>query len=243
MKKLELIGIRFNRLIVISEAPVRLQKTYWNCLCDCGNKCKVWGSALKTGQTQSCGCLQKQRLSESVFKHGISNKTPEYRAWVNMKTRCYREIGNDYKDYGARGIRVCDRWLNSFVNFLADMGKKPSKLHSIERNNTDGDYEPNNCCWAIEDVQVRNKRNNVWIEYKGERKILTDWARYFGVDQGNLAASLRVKSMETVYNYYLNKYGKLPCEKEYIPPCKINTPINIRKRLSSQLLAELDKIS
>jgi len=232
MKKLDIVGNRYNRLKVLSQAPVRNQKTYWNCTCDCGNHVTVWGSALTTGQTQSCGCLQKEMASKANKVHGVSNKTSEYRTWVNMKTRCYNENVAD-PDYFGKGIKVCDRWMDEkfgFVNFISDMGKKPSPLHSIERLESDKDYEPNNCKWGTEEEQVRNKRNNVWIEYGGKRMILTDWARCFGVDQANLAASLRVKSIEVVYDFYLKKHGSLPAPKEYVVPCKANSPMNIRKR-------------
>jgi hypothetical protein len=234
MKKINLVGQKFNRLLVIKEAPSIKGKIYFTCMCDCGNETTLLSAAIKGGYTKSCGCYQKQQAAKSGFRHGVSNKTSEYRTWVNMKTRCYNKKVND-KDYIGNGIKVCDRWLNSFANFFEDMGKKPSPLHSIERLESKGDYGPGNCKWGTEEEQVRNKSNNVWIEYNGRRMILTDWARYFGVDQGNLAASLKVKSMEVVYNYYLNKYGELPSKKEYVPPCKRNSPINLRKAYSTSI--------
>lgn len=259
MNRLNLIGKRFNRLLVISEAKVVKQKTFWNCVCDCGNNVVVWGSAMTTGQTQSCGCLQKERASQAKFKHGVSNSTPEYRTWVNMKTRCYNKRLAE-PDYFGRGIKVCDRWLgeNGFVNFLSDMGNRPSGLYSIERLDSKGNYEPGNCKWGTEEQQVRNKRNNVWIEHSGLKMILSDWARYFGVDQGNLAMSIKAKGIAKVYQFYLNKHGTLPSKTQYLPPCKSNRrrtfipfaeynsvstpllPIDELRRISNQLLTALD---
>jgi hypothetical protein len=105
---------------------------------------------------------------------------------------------------------MCDRWKDSFENFFSDMGGRPSKLHSIERVDTNGNYEPGNCKWAEIREQARNKRNNRWIEYNGLRMILQDWADYFGADQGNLSQSIKAKGIERVYEFYLQKHGKLP---------------------------------
>lgn len=209
MNKLSLIGKRFNRLLVISEAPVRKQKSFWNCACDCGNELVICGSGLMNGQTQSCGCLQKERASAATFKHKAT-KTTEYYSWVNMKTRCYNRKCEDYKDYGGRGIAVCDKWRNDFVAFLEDMGKKPSKRHSIDRINTDGNYEPNNCRWGTDEVQSRNKRSNRWFEHNGIKMILDDWADYFGCHQGNLSNSIKTRGFDGVYDFYMQKYGSLP---------------------------------
>ena len=246
MNVLDIIGKKSGRLTVIEKAVTRNQKSYWLCLCECGNKVEVIGSNINNGNTQSCGCLQKERTSKAKFKHGLTS-TPEYYAWVNMKTRCYNETVEDYPDYGGRGIIVCDRWLGDkgFENFLSDMGKKPSPGHSVDRINTNGIYEKDNCRWGTEEQQVRNKRNNVWIECNGIKMILSDWARYFGVDQGNLAASIKAKGIYRVYEFYLEKHGILPSKTQYIPPCKAHKrrkflPFDELKYLSSQLLTALD---
>lgn len=219
MNKLNLIGKTFNRLYVLSESQVVKGKSFWDCKCICGNKITVLGSALTTGQTQSCGCLQKERVRESRFKHGISNHSTEYMTWSNIKTRCYNTKVNE-KHYLSKGIQVCDRWMdkrNGFINFISDMGKKPTPFHSIERKNSKGNYEPSNCKWATNEEQTRNKGNNIWFEYAGMRMILQDWANYFGVDQANLIVSLKTKSIEQVYLYYKNKYnGVFPKGKRKI---------------------------
>lgn len=208
MNKLKLIGDVFNRLTVLSEAPTVKQKSYWLCICKCGNIVTILGSGLTTGQTQSCGCLQKERASKSHLKHGNSNKTSEYGTWINMKTRCLNPNSEDWENYGGRGITVCDRWINSFENFLSDMGVKPSPEYSLDRfPDVNGNYSPVNCRWATIIEQARNKRRTVYYETAGLKMILQDWANYFGVHQANLLNSLKAKGIDEVYNFYNVKYN------------------------------------
>lgn len=130
-------------------------------MCDCGNKTIVSTGNLKNGTTKSCGCYQREyqakRGRKNFYKHGLSNH-PLYPTWSTMKSRCYNKNNISYKNYGARGIKVCDRWLNSFENFLKDMGEKPSDKHSLDRIDINGDYEPSNCRWATPEEQAINKR-------------------------------------------------------------------------------------
>ncbi len=107
------------------------------------------------GMTKSCGCLQRERAG-SFARHGMS-QSPEYTSWQQMKNRCLNPNGEVYKNYGARGIRICDRWL-SFENFLEDMGKRPSPRHTLGRLDNDGDYEPDNCEWQTATEQNKNRR-------------------------------------------------------------------------------------
>lgn len=123
---------------------------FYRCRCHCGKEFTVSGDKLKRGHTKSCGCIS------DGLKHGLVG-TSEYGIWAAMKRRCMNKNSAAYKDYGGRGVVVCERWMH-FQNFYADMGMRPSVKHSIDRINNDGNYEPNNCRWTTMDVQARNRR-------------------------------------------------------------------------------------
>ena len=156
------IGQRFGRLLVIGYSHVTKERSAaWECKCECGQIIVVRVQHLRSGHTQSCGCYNRERVRKALFKHGNAvrsqPKTPEYNSWYGMKSRCYEKNAKGYKNWGGRGISVCDRWRNSFPNFLADMGRKPSPDLSIDRIDNDGNYEPGNCRWATRSQQQRNK--------------------------------------------------------------------------------------
>ena len=149
----------------------------WVCICDCGNENIVPMSSLRAGNSTSCGCyLEECRIgNERSLTHGDARRdaiAPEFHTWRAMRRRCQDPNDRDYQDYGGRGISVCDRW-SSYENFIADMGRKPSKWHSIDRYpDNDGNYEPGNCRWATASQQRRNTRIN--------RKILRSDGILFG---------------------------------------------------------------
>lgn len=176
----QLVGKRFGRLTVISFNGLKNNRyAQWMCKCDCGNYRLVITTYLNSGNVSSCGCLKVDTTRARSTKHGhntLKGATPEYTTWSNIKARCYDEKNKSYSRYGAKGIRVCDRWINSFDNFLSDMGTRPSNDHSIDRfPNKKGDYEPSNCRWATRHQQVNNKTSNIIIDYKGETKTLSQW--------------------------------------------------------------------
>lgn len=158
-----LIGKRFSRLTVLRRGGNYICKSgqrvpQWICACQCGNETMVVAQYLRRGYTKSCGCLRKERVAKTGRRnktHGESLKTVEYRTWLNMKQRCAHD-----KNYAGRGIRVCRRWMNSYKNFLADMGRKPKGDWSIERINNDGNYTPSNCKWATRHEQNKNTRRS-----------------------------------------------------------------------------------
>ncbi len=210
----DLTGQRFGRLTVISLSDKKLEysrSAVWLCRCDCGNEIITSSTCLKSGDTLSCGCLHREIMSEvgkARTTHGLRH-TPEYDAWSNMKRRCCSENGRDYKNYGGRGISVCDRWLNSFENFYADMGLKPSPDHSIDRIDNDGNYEPNNCRWATAEEQSNNRRNIVRYSYNGGDYTYTQLARIFDISEEPLRQKLIAgwpveKAIELMVN---NRHG------------------------------------
>ena len=210
--KCEMVGLVFGRLTVVKRS---YDKPYiaWECVCLCGNTIVVEGKRLRRGGTKSCGCLRKEMITESNTKHGYTKGgviPSEYMAWMAMKRRCYDKSHPSYEDYGGRGILVCDRWLNSFENFIKDMGPKPGPEYSLDRwpNNETGNYEPGNCRWGTDQEQSNNRRSNHWIEYRGESKVLQEWADLFGVSQATLGQRLNRKSIEEVFEFSKNPENK-----------------------------------
>ena len=142
----------------------------WLCQCECGNLFEASISNIMRGDTKSCGCLSREKSADRIkaiaTTHG-QRKTRLYQTWLNMKQRCTNPAYKQYDDYGGRGIIACQRWMDSFEFFSADMGDPPSDKHTIERRETNGNYEPSNCYWATRDEQAVNKRNNINLTYNG----------------------------------------------------------------------------
>lgn len=183
---IDLTGKRFGRLTVLqklSTSSCRILR--WLCRCDCGNERAVFGNSLRTGATVSCGCLQR----ENATTHGRT-RTPEFTVWQMMLQRCQNPNATSYKDYGGRGIVVCDRW-QSFEHFYADLGDRPSPQHKLERKNNDGPYSPDNCAWATPIEQGANKRNNRILELDGERRTVGEWARHLKIPKNTLLNRLQ----------------------------------------------------
>jgi hypothetical protein len=166
MIRIDVTGQSFGRLLVLSYAKTR-HHACWLCLCECGTKCVIDGAMLRNGNTRSCGCLHKELIAELCRKtppgrkHGEApkrgNPTPEYKAWSDLRKRCNNPNHKWYKNYGGRGIKVCERW-GVYANFLADMGRRPPGC-DIHRVNNDGDYEPGNCIWLPHSEHMRLHAN------------------------------------------------------------------------------------
>lgn len=202
---LDLIGQVFSRLTVVERVKEPGIIVKWKCVCLCGKIVIARSPDLRSGNTKSCGCYKIDGIVSRSLKHGHANKTAEYRAWCHMKTRCYTETVERYPKYGGRGIVVCDRWINSFENFFADMGYRPSPLHSLDRIEVNGNYDPLNCRWATRAEQSRNTTKNRWLEISGERKILTDWAIELKTNASILWRMIKKKGFEESYKFYKNK--------------------------------------
>jgi len=169
------IGERFGKLTVIKQYKHRNSQNeiQWFCQCDCGNTHYTASRNLIDGSTKSCGCLNH------VPKHDM-HTTDEYKILQGLLSRCYTKTNKAYHRYGGRGIRVCKRWrqgengLTGIECFIQDMGKRPSKKHSIDRKNNDGHYTPKNCRWVTKKEQDRNTRRTIWVTYKGKQMSLPD---------------------------------------------------------------------
>lgn len=201
-RPVDLTGQRFGRLVAVEPAGKdRRGKTLWRCICDCGSEKNINAAELtRTGTrrgTRSCGCLSRDAFVSRSKRHGCSSvdgggRTPEYAAWKAMRTRCNNEKCAQFHNYGGRGIRVCERWQNSFEDFLADMGERPSGKHSVDRINVNGDYEPTNCRWATASEQCRNRRNNVTLTIDGRTQTAIAWGEEVGVRKELVKERLRL---------------------------------------------------
>lgn len=149
--------------------------------CACGAEVVVAWSQVKRGKTRSCGCLQVEAATRSALalRTHCMHGTPEYQAWRAMLSRCQNKNVPNHPGYGGRGIRVCERW-QVFENFISDMGRRPSPAHSLDRIDNDGNYEPENCRWATNTVQQRNKRNAVLVTWAGETLPVREWEDRLG---------------------------------------------------------------
>lgn len=189
---IDLVGQRFGRLIVLSRDPEGTgRKVRWNCRCDCGVLTSVSGNNLRAGKTQSCGCLQRELAAERQRTHGATergNHWPEWGVYCQMLNRCYRPETDSYRNYGGRGIQVCDRWRfgedgkSGFECFIDDMGRRPASGLSIDRfPDNDGNYEPGNCRWATASQQQLNARTAVRLEFGGREMAASEWADELGM--------------------------------------------------------------
>lgn len=178
----DVTGQRFGRLVAVEE--VRHPKSGHRasrCRCDCGNEVVIRISHLLNENNRSCGCLHRDSTRARATKHGKCG-SPEWKVWREMRQRCTNPNRPSYSDYGGRGISVCPEW-DSFDQFLADMGPRPSDKHSIERKDVNGHYCRDNCYWATSKEQSRNTRRTRYLTFAGETLPLCEWAERNGLNQ------------------------------------------------------------
>jgi hypothetical protein len=222
MRRVDLTGRRFGMLTAIRFDGCVKNNTRWICLCDCGDYTRVFYCNLVTGNTQSCGCQEGKHI------HGGA-ETVEYGIWCAMKRRC-----GFNPDYSGRGIRLCERYMNSFGEFIADVGKRPSAKYSIERIDNNRGYscgkcedckargEPANCKWATKAEQVRNTRANHFITFEDQTLTLAEWSRKTGILGHTILTRLKAgwplnEALLTppVYSYRKRKHKRpLPCSRD-----------------------------
>lgn len=175
------VGQKFGELTVVGFKgskvhPSGKRSTMWECECSCGKRVVILSVNLVRGNSKTCGC--------SRSRHGMVN-TPEYVAWEAIHQRCSNPKNPGYKNYGGRGIRVCDSW-ELFDNFIRDMGRRPTSKHSLDRIDNEKGYSPENCRWTTLKVQHRNKRTNRLVTISGETKCITEWSEITGVSISGL---------------------------------------------------------
>jgi len=191
-KLIDLTGQQFGRLTVIKRVKNnKHHQIRWLCQCDCGNYVVVVGNSLRQRLTKSCGCLSIESTIKRNTVHGHNNcnyRSKTYTVWDAMIQRCNNSNHPSYKNYGGRGIRVCEAWLK-FENFLKDMGESSDKM-SIDRINNNGDYCKENCKWSTKKEQERNKRNNKRITINNDTKLLIEWCEQFNLNANTVRSRI-----------------------------------------------------
>lgn len=182
-----LIGQRFSRLIVISEAQKSKSSRRYLCRCDCGIEKVIISASLIRGYTRSCGCLRVEATSQrrKIYGNYIGPLSRELLSWKNAKQRCFNPNNDKWVNYGGRGITMCVRWANNFENFLADMGTCPPD-YTLERKNVNLGYEPSNCVWLHKAQQAANRTTSVRVEYEGAEYCLKHLAAHLEISYRKL---------------------------------------------------------
>ena len=186
---------RFGKLTIIEKLGKRSTRgeIWWLYLCDCGEKRPAKGTRLRNGQTTRCPkCWLKEKKWGGFFRIDSPQKRV-HGIWNQMQRRCNDKRSHGWKIYGGRGIKVCERW-KSAISFYEDMGLPPSKQHTLDRINSDGDYTPENCRWADRETQHNNTRRNIFIEYDGKKQTLSQWARELNVNKGRLYSRMKINT-------------------------------------------------
>jgi hypothetical protein len=185
-----LIGQKFNLLTITGPSRWDGRFRWWPCRCDCGTEREL-RDAVRHGKPKSCGCIKKLGRARHGYAR-VGAKTPEYNTWVGMNERCSNPAKKFYSYYGGRGITVCERWRgeHGFENFLADVGPRPSKEHSIDRIDNDRGYEPGNVRWATRVEQMRNRRSCRVLEAFGRQQTVAAWAEQYGLKLGTVCARI-----------------------------------------------------
>jgi hypothetical protein len=182
-------GARFGRLTAIRYVGSRRWMAIWLFRCDCGNEHTTLVAWAINGDSRSCGCLKGQVMAARNRTHGHTG-SPAYYSWQNMKGRCLRPSHPDFRHYGGRGIMICQRWQDSFENFLSDMGERPA-THSLERLDNERGYEPGNCAWIPKKRQPLNTRSNIRVLLDGDDICLAEACRRIGINKITVHMRLR----------------------------------------------------
>lgn len=183
-KRRNLIGEKFGRLEVISEAGSSKQgRRLWKCKCTCGNVTILNTNVLTSGTTKSCGCFRGEAVRDRMRTHGMSHSRL-FSIWSAMKQRCYNKNFHQYKHYGGRGVTICDKWLNNFKAFYDwAMANGYAEDLTIDRKDNDKGYSPDNCRWITNKEQQNNKRTNRVLTLNGETHTASEWSEIIGISR------------------------------------------------------------
>lgn len=192
----DLSGRRFGRLLVLGPVFCReyggLVQVRWACKCDCGNHLQV--ATKELSRRKSCGCAPRRGLPTRLIHGAASRKghprRPEYVVWSSIQVRCHNRSARDYRRFGARGIRVCDAWRESYLAFIKDMGERPSDEHCLARRDRDKGYDRDNCYWGLKDEERRRPRTQM-IEIDGVTKSTVEWAKISGIPMTTIWSRVR----------------------------------------------------
>lgn len=185
-------GQTFGKLTALKAVKNNKGSYDWLCKCECGSERVIIGSNLTTGKSKSCGCSSRtiaRKSNLSQLSHGLTN-SPEYVAYYGMLSRCLNPNTARYPEYGGRGITICDRWIESFEAFYADMGPRPSEDHSLDRRENDGHYEVGNCRWATRTEQQNNTRYNVRHEVNGKSSTIAELSKEHNMSHARIRSRL-----------------------------------------------------
>ena len=202
-KRKNINGMKFGKLIVLKETERKNKcgNIYCLCQCECGNQKEIIKSSLISGNTKSCGCWASERVKKAKihYVHGDS-KTRLHGIWCEIKRRCYCKTDNAYKNYGGRGITMCDEWKNDYVKFRQwALNNGYTDELTIDRINNDKGYEPNNCRWSTKKEQANNRRSNIKIKYKNQILTLKQLAEKVNIKYNKIAWSYKTKQLYKKY--------------------------------------------
>lgn len=191
----DITGQKFGRLTVLHADGRIRSEVAWVCRCECGAVVRTTKNHMSSGNTQSCGCLAKENSSARAVVHGRykapsgSYKVAAFACWKAILKRCLDEQSEDWPRYGGVGITVCEQWM-SFENFLADMGDRPSKKHTVDRIDGTKGYEPGNCRWATRRQQSDNRTVTVWVEHDGQKRSIREWSELTGLNYATIKSRI-----------------------------------------------------
>ncbi len=185
----DLTGVRFERLTVVSEHGRQNGHVTWLCRCDCGNETVACSGDLKQRKTRSCGCLHNEMVAQITKSHEMAN-TRLYNIWANMKQRCSNPNASSYEDYGGRGITICDEWLDPDNFFKWALSSGYDKKLTLDRIDVDGNYEPSNCRWVTVKKQNNNRRSNHNLTFNGETHNMQEWSEITGISRSAIKGRL-----------------------------------------------------